>query len=142
MKTPYILLIIIGSYWITLAACGTSKKQTTSTILPTPPYPLVYKTPTIGIYPPGRDELAAIQLQYSDVTQEQLAEGYSIYTEGACIRCHQAKNIYNYSETSWKGIIDDMARMANISLEQKNAVYKFVLSIKAVQPPKALPTPH
>jgi hypothetical protein len=140
MKIPYSLLII--GTCILLAACASSKKQPATTILPTPPYPLVYKTPTIGIYPPGKAELAAIQNQFSDVTYEQLTEGYTIYTEGACIGCHQAKNIYNYTEVSWKGIIDDMARMANISIEQKNAVYKYVLSTKAVQPPKALPASH
>lgn len=141
MNSPYFLSILVISC-IFLSACRTTTKQTSSTVLPTPPYPLVYVTPSIGIYPPGKDELAAIQVQYPEITQKQLTEGYSIYTEGACIRCHQAKNIYNYTEISWKSIIDEMARMANISVEQKDAVYKFVLSIKAVQPPKALPPVH
>jgi hypothetical protein len=129
-------LLIWGAYGILLAACGSAKKQTVKN----PPLPapsIVFTTP--GIYPPGKDELVAIQVHFSDATKEQLAEGYSTYTEGACIKCHQAKNIYNYTETSWKGIIDDMARMANISADQKQAVYRYVLSIKGTEPPKELP---
>ncbi len=87
-----------------------------------------------GVYTPSNEELMAIQVHYRDVTLAKLQEGYSIYTEGACINCHGAKNICNYGETEWKEIIEDMAKRSNISDEQKDAVYKYVLAIKAVQP--------
>jgi cytochrome c1 len=130
-------LLIWGTYSILLAACSSLKKQTTATP-PLTSAPNLVMLPT-SPPPPGKEELAAIQVHFSDATQEQLTEGYSIYTEGACIKCHQAKNIYAYTETNWKGIIDDMARMANISAQEKEAVYRYVLSIKALEPQKELP---
>jgi hypothetical protein len=42
-------------------------------------------------------------------------------------------NIYIHNETDWKTIIEDMAQKANISESQKDAVYKYVLSIKSTQ---------
>jgi mono/diheme cytochrome c family protein len=62
---------------------------------------------------------------------EKLKEGHAIYTAGACINCHGAKNIYEFPEAQWKDILDDMAQRANISVDQKDAVYKYVLAIKA-----------
>ena len=87
-----------------------------------------------GIYPPGNDELTALQMRYSDATLAQLSEGHTLYTQSACIGCHKPKNIYKYDEASWKGIIDNMANLAKITASQKDAVYKYVLAIKAVQP--------
>lgn len=122
---------------IIIAACGTSKKNTTAAVPPAPPtvpsVPLVLARPANGIYAPGADELAAIQKQYADVTMEKLKEGHVLYTEGACVKCHGAKNIYVYNEVSWKNIVDDMAIKARISEDQKDAVYKYVLAIKATE---------
>jgi len=83
---------------------------------------------------PGNEELTAIQVQYKDVTLEKLNEGHAIYTQGACINCHGAKNIYWFGEAQWKEIIEDMAQRSNISDVQKDAVCKYVLAIKATQP--------
>jgi hypothetical protein len=41
--------------------------------------------------------------------------------------------IYPYSEDRWKGIVDTMAMRSQLSAEYKDAVYKYVLSIKATQ---------
>ncbi len=87
-----------------------------------------------GIYTPGEKELAAIQTQYSDVTLDKLKEGHMLYTVGACVNCHGAKNIYKREESRWKKIIDEMAVMAKLNASQTDAVYKYVLSIKATQP--------
>ncbi len=65
---------------------------------------------------------------------EKLKQGHAIYTAGACIKCHEAMSIYHFGETRWKDIIDDMAQKALIGDEQKDAVYKYVLAIKATQP--------
>ncbi len=86
-----------------------------------------------GIYAPGNAELSAIRVQYKEVTMDMLKEGYSIYTNGACVSCHNANGIYQYSATKWKLIIDDMAPRTQISAREKDAVYKYVLSIKAAQ---------
>lgn len=61
-----------------------------------------------------------------------LQKGYSIYT-GACTNCHGTKNIYKHNENEWKEIIDDMALKAALNADQKDAVYMYVLSIKATQ---------
>lgn len=124
-----------------IAACRTTKKNTTSTIssipAPTPtttsapPFPL--GQPENGIYTPGNDELIAIQTQYKDVTLEKLKEGHEIYIQGACTNCHTAKNIYQFEITQWKDIIEDMAQRAYLSDAQKDAVYKYVLAMKARQ---------
>ncbi|HXU28038.1 MAG TPA: cytochrome c, partial [Bacteroidia bacterium] len=79
-------------------------------------------------------ELSAIQPKYPNVTLATLQQGFTIYSVGKCINCHGSKNIYNRSETQWKDIMDDMAQRANISDAEKDAVYKYVLAIKAAQP--------
>lgn len=133
MKATTTTLLIIPA--LIIAACGSSKKGTTSTTSPQPPSatpasPGPFLKPT-GIYAPGDAELAAIRAKYSDVTMEKLKTGYDIYTQGACINCHEAKAIYQFDEAVWKEIIDDMAARTTISAAEKDAVYKYVLSIKA-----------
>jgi hypothetical protein len=122
---------------ITIAmACSTSKKTITATVSSTPSstttLPLVL--PVEGIYPPGNEELLAIQMQFKEVTLAQLKEGHTIYTQGACINCHGANNIYLYEAVQWKSIVDDMASKAYLSATEKEAVYKYILAIKAKQP--------
>jgi nitrate/TMAO reductase-like tetraheme cytochrome c subunit len=73
-----------------------------------------------------------MRMKYSDITLETLKEGYSLYI-GTCANCHEAKNIYRYTENDWASIIEDMAARANLKPVEKNAVYKYVLSIKATQ---------
>jgi mono/diheme cytochrome c family protein len=139
MKAIHTTFIVIAA--IIIAACGSSKKVTTSA---TPPAsaatpnaatePMVFAKPANGIFAPGNEELAAVQTKHKDATMEQLKEGYVLYTQGACINCHGAKNIYSRGEEQWKDIIDNMAPKARISDVQKDAVYKYVLAIKATQP--------
>jgi len=130
----------IAAFVLIIASCSSRKKNTTSTVMSAPVSPttatnnvLVARSAT-GVYVPGNEELTAILVQYNDVTLEKLKEGYTIYAEGACMKCHGAANIYQRGEARWKSIIDDMAFRANLSDGQKDAVYKYVLAIKAVQP--------
>ncbi len=137
MKTLKVILIAIIAGTI-LVACHSSKKSSTSAVASTtnisvPPTNFSVARSADGIYPPGNGELAAIQVKYKDVTLTQLEEGYALYTKGACINCHEAQSIYSYEEWKWIGIIDDMARKANISDTEKDAVTKYVLAIKATQ---------
>lgn len=145
MKTTKITLtaIIAIPIAIGISACSSSKKISTSTVSSTPASTtttttstnnFLFAKPADGIYAPGNEELTAIQAQYKDVTLDKLKEGHAIYTEGACINCHGAKNIYQNGEAQWKEIIEDMAQRAKISDAQKDAVYKYVLAIKAAQP--------
>lgn len=136
-------LTIIVIIMITIAACASSKKGVSSAVTPTPAASVNHSTssgnylfvkPADGIHSPGNEELAAIQVQYKEITIDQLKEGHAIYTGITCIRCHEAKSIYTMETAQWKNILDDMAIKANISDFQKDAVYKYVLAIKATQP--------
>lgn len=81
---------------------------------------------------PAETQLNAIKPKYEDVTLDKLNTGYKIYTE-SCVKCHKPKKIHNYSEEKWPGIINVMAKKAKIDGEQKDAVLKYVLSVKASQ---------
>ncbi len=140
MKKAGICLFV--SFGSVIAGCHTVRKSSSSpaksvdqpSVSDPAPSPLILLKPETGVNMPGDAELKAIQLAYADITMEKLKEGYFIYNKGACINCHGAANIYQYGESAWKNIIDDMAEKAAISALQKDAVYKYVLSIKATQP--------
>lgn len=87
-----------------------------------------------GIFEPTEKELNSIAFIFNDATLEQLKKGYSIYSDGACVTCHKAKSIYQYEISQWKNIIDDMAKEAKLNSVEKDAVYKYVISIKSSQP--------
>ena len=141
---------IVGSSLITVLAfvsvmCHTTKTAKTKQVEVTPVAavrkddgiitpefsPVLFSN---GIYPPRNEELGAIQKQYADATMDALKAGHVIYTVGACAGCHSPQNIYKYSESQWKTIMDDMALKAQINGAEKDAVYKYVLAIKATQP--------
>lgn len=140
MKTTEITLIAFIT--LVIVACSATKKSTTSSSSVTP---VSANAPTssisslllpksVGMHAPREEELSAMQVQYKDLTLDRLKTGHSIYTQGACINCHGAVNIYKYTELQWTNIIDDMALRARISYIDKDAVYKYVLAIKATQP--------
>lgn len=148
MKT--IAITLLACSVIVAAGCSSAKKVTVaappakdSSIATTPapapmkgPYVFLPPAPT-GIRMPGSADLAAIQTAHPDATLSKLREGYMIYTEGACVKCHDAISIYKFEETQWKPIMDDMAKRAMLSAAEKDAVYKYVLAIKATQPKDA-----
>ena len=133
---------LIMSIPLMIAACNTTKKSTSSAV--TAPAPASTPTPASDSYlftkgasgtpAPGDDALTAIRAQYKDVTMETLKLGHTIYTTGACVNCHGAKEIYPFSEADWKIIIDDMVQRTTLTAAEKDAVYKYVLAIKATQP--------
>lgn len=141
--------LITYSFAITafiIAACSTAKKTAAPVTSPAPvtnvvptPTPPPTTTPAVpaksksGVFVPGNEELAAIQVKYSDITMKTLTEGHALYV-GVCTNCHGAKSIYSRSEQAWVGIINDMAPMAKLTAAEKDAVYKYVLAIKATQP--------
>jgi hypothetical protein len=135
MRTIQIALIAAA---LIISACK-SKKSTTSTATANtsannaPTGPGFPPKSNDGLFEPGQDELTAVQSQFADASLSQLKEGYEIYNNGSCIRCHNAKNIYKRPLEHWKGIIDDMSVRAALSNTQKEAVYRYVLSVKATQ---------
>jgi hypothetical protein len=128
-----------------IAACHSTKKTTTAAVTPAPASSTV-STPSVaatpaksnkGIYSPGNEELTAILTKYPDATLPVLKEGYEVYTGQACTACHNAKGIYRISEKEWPHIIDDMGGKAKLTASQKDALTKFIFSIKATQPAPA-----
>ncbi|MGV3632336.1 MAG: hypothetical protein ACO1O6_14100 [Bacteroidota bacterium] len=111
---------------ILLVACGIFRKDRGSVT--------TTAKPEDGIYEPGQDELKAVRAQMKDATMDQLKEGYALYSQGACTKCHSPKNIYKREVSEWPGIIDRMAEKAKISAHEKDAVFKYVMAIKASQP--------
>lgn len=144
MKTTKLIVLTVST--LIIFACSSRKKtSTTATSTPTTtattaPTSTVSSGPIMifkandGIYDPGEQELAAIQIQHKDASLAQLKEGYQLYSKTACVGCHEAKNIYKRPLERWKDIVDDMAMKAQITETQKDAVYKYVLAIKATQP--------
>jgi len=138
MKIDKLLSAIIVT--LIIAACSNSKKVAKTNSVASSPVVATPATPSFsaaksmdGIYPPGKEELNAINIKYPDASLAKLQEGYLIYTQGACIQCHGAVSIYSHDEEQWKYIIDDMAQKAKLSDLEKDAVYKYVFSIKATQ---------
>jgi mono/diheme cytochrome c family protein len=115
-----------------IVACNTSKK-TTTTAAPVVTTPAPAAKPSNGVFIPGNDQLVAIQVKHPDATLAVLTEGHSLYT-GSCTNCHGAKSIYRIPEDKWQAIIDDMAPKARLTDLQKDALSKYVFSIKATQP--------
>ncbi len=136
-------IYMVTAIVVTITACSVFKKSKPTPPPPTPPEPPVASTPVRpglprapkskdGIFAPGNDELVAIQAHYKDATMQTLADGYAIYT-GVCTNCHASKSIYSRPELAWPEIIESMAREAKLTGVQKDAVYKYVMSIKGTQ---------
>ena len=146
MKTTRLNLIACAV--LLLVACKTAKQTTSTPVASTPNTTnssnspssgvgLLMAKPSDGVYAPGEEELAVIQPYYKDITLDKLNKGYSLYAQSACIQCHSAKNIYSIETARWKDILNDMSEKAKISDEQKDAVNKYVLAIKATKAKRA-----
>lgn len=81
---------------------------------------------------PGHQQLVAMQSKYQGITKETLRLGYELFN-GTCTGCHEQKSIYARTEESWHIIVDDMALLAELNDIEKDAVMKYVLSVKATQ---------
>ena len=75
-------------------------------------------------------QLTAVKSRFPDATKEQLIKGHSIYTE-ACTKCHGEKNVTAYTEPKLLEIVDVMAKKANISDEEKQALIRFAVGVRA-----------
>lgn len=139
---------LISAAAIVLVSChGTKKGSTTQTASsappaatpPPPPEPLAPNpagaaAPLLvrnGIVPTDL-ELQAIKQKYPETTAQNLSNGHELYI-GTCTDCHRKKNIFAYSESKWKEIIDDMAPRSKLNAQQTDDLYKYVLSMKATQ---------
>jgi len=78
---------------------------------------------------PTEAQLTAGKTKFPDMTMDVLKRGRSIYY-GACTNCHGAKNINNYTEQEFSGILDKMTPKANLTAEEKDAVWKYAIAVK------------
>ena len=126
--------MFVGPTRVATVAATNTAAVVTSTVAATP-----FVKPYNGIYDPREEELIALQAQYksatleNDVTLERLKEGYFIYAKGACTKCHEALNIYYIDPFRWGFICDNMSLKAALTPTQKQAVYQYVLAIKAAK---------
>jgi hypothetical protein len=147
LKTYISVFSVLGV--LCIAACKTTKKststatsnssnppaaQTSTNGVVGPVGPLVPARSKDGINPPGEEELNAVKGQFSDATLVKLNEGYELYAKTLCLVCHNAKSIYKRGIGEWKDIIDDMSIRAKLTASQKEAVYEYVMAMKATQP--------
>jgi hypothetical protein len=96
---------------LVLVACVTKKKTGTASTEPT------------------ESQLTAGKTRFPDLTLEVLKSGHTIFY-GACTNCHGAKDIPSRSEEKWTHILSKMAPKAELSEEQKDQVWKYILSVK------------
>lgn len=78
---------------------------------------------------PTEVQLVAVKAKYPDATMETLKQGHALYY-GTCTKCHGAKDIASRDMERWPGIIESMAKKAGISETEKDAVLKYVTSVK------------
>ncbi len=76
------------------------------------------------------EQLTAVQTRFPDATKEELQKGHSIYT-GSCTKCHRAKSVTGYTEPKLLEIVDVMARKAKLSAEEKQALIRFAVGVRA-----------
>ncbi|MGZ3863585.1 MAG: c-type cytochrome [Bacteroidia bacterium] len=79
---------------------------------------------------PNESLIRASKTRFPDITADKLNQGRSIYYGGACVNCHGAKNISNWDEEQWSKILDNMAKEAKLTPVEKDAVWKFIISVK------------
>ena len=105
-----------------LAACTPKASKSTTA-----------STPATISTEPTETSLSVAKTKYPDVTLDVLKKGHTLYY-GACTRCHGAKNINKIDEKEWVGILDEMAPKARLLPEEKDAVWKYIMSVKLLSP--------
>ncbi|MDX2174746.1 MAG: hypothetical protein SFY56_16700 [Bacteroidota bacterium] len=75
-------------------------------------------------------QLTAVNARFPNTTMEELKKGHSVYI-GACTKCHGTKDITAYTEPRLLEIVDVMAKKAQITEEEKLALIKFAVGVRA-----------
>lgn len=75
-------------------------------------------------------QLAAVNARFPNTTMAELKKGQSVYT-GACTKCHGTKDITAYTEPRLLEIVDVMSKKAEITAEEKQALIKFAVGVRA-----------
>jgi hypothetical protein len=75
-------------------------------------------------------QLTAVKARFPDATMEELKRGQTVYN-GPCTNCHGKKDITGYTEDQLLGIVDKMAVKAKITPEEKQALIRFAVGVRA-----------
>ena len=75
-------------------------------------------------------QLIAVNARFPNTTLDELKKGHSVYT-GACTKCHGTKDVTVYTESKLLEIVDVMAKKAEITPEEKQALIKFAIGVRA-----------
>jgi hypothetical protein len=109
-----------------ILSCAPKVSKSTSATANSAPVPV---TPA-PVKDPNEALLAAAKTKFPNITGDVLTQGRGIYYGGACINCHAAKNISNWDESQWVGILDNMAIQAKLTANEKDVVWKFIIAVK------------
>lgn len=107
-------IILIASLFSIIAACKSKKAASTTA-----------KTDYIT-----EAQLTAVNARFPGTGIEELKKGHAIYT-GACTKCHGTKDVTAYTEPKLLEIVDVMAKKAKITDEEKQALIKFAVGVRA-----------
>jgi cytochrome c5 len=75
-------------------------------------------------------QLAAVNVRFPNTTMQELKKGQSVYT-GACTKCHGTKDVTTYTEPKLLEIVDVMAKKAELTADEKQALIKFAVGVRA-----------
>ncbi len=108
--------LLIGIVTLTVVACSTKKNTANSSANKEN-----YET-----------HLAAIKNRYTDATVEELKLGHNVST-GACTTCHGQKDVTGYTEESLFNILDNMAKKAKITDQEKQALVRYCVAVREIK---------
>ena len=78
---------------------------------------------------PNTSQTLAITADTETNAAERLALGKTIY-ENSCGKCHDLHKPTDFSAQDWVGIMNWMAPKANLTTDQHEMVYDYVVSVK------------
>jgi cytochrome c5 len=110
MKRTIFVMCAVGLVW----SCKPKKEITSSNAGPTD------------------KQFAAAKARFPDVTMDQLKKGQNLYST-ACTKCHGAKDVTPYTEDKLSAIMDNMAEKAQLSADEKTAVWRYAIAVRSAK---------
>ncbi len=80
---------------------------------------------------PGNAEFDVAKKHWTDVTQTDLTDGYTIFTT-KCNTYHGLKNIAKRSENDWVSAIKKMSPKAKLNVEETKKLSYYILSAREI----------
>lgn len=77
---------------------------------------------------PNEQLLSTVKTKVPDATMQDLKKGHDVFY-GACTKCHGPKDVTGFSQEQLKQTVDVMANKAEISQDEKDAVWKYALAV-------------